>query len=435
MFVSDADIREAGYEVVVRLRKTTMGGGFMGIVQSKESGNVFFLKSVIGRRGPRELRIMRKLGHHENVASFVDQINGNDGSPKYLVSEYCPGLSLEEFSRYLVTIQEERWRKKFRRDFLLALVRGVRFLHSRGVIHGDIKPHNVVVDWSPDAVDKKGIVMTSLKIIDFDSSIEHQSLETPIPLEAMGYVGTIGCMSPEMHSRMAQIERRTGAVSPVESGTSGLSFWETQNISCEFTATTDIWSIGMTFFVVTLHLEDAARPSESTPSSASLKSSSSRQPEEDADFRMSSGPLSPPRDDGPIAPARADEGAQRSAGGPSDSVSGRGSEGVSSSSEACWEQVHEALSTYFVGSGLAWNPEKLSYFKETIAHEEDELFVMSKIFKLDPLERWSAATLHTSLLRAAGRLPELSVDQSKRDSDSSKSNESDGVSVGVSVNN
>lgn len=74
--------------------------------------------------------------------------------------------------------------------FSKVLMAGVRAIHSAGIIHGDLKPENVIL--VKDSAVRSGF---RLRMIDFDYSLL-QDKQAPWHSD-LGYVGTPGYMSPE----------------------------------------------------------------------------------------------------------------------------------------------------------------------------------------------------------------------------------------------
>jgi serine/threonine-protein kinase len=76
---------------------------------------------------------------HPNVVSVFDR-GAWDGT-YYIAMEYLDGRSLKEIVRDEGPLEPER-----AIDVVVQILRAARFAHRRGVIHRDLKPHNVIVD-------------------------------------------------------------------------------------------------------------------------------------------------------------------------------------------------------------------------------------------------------------------------------------------------
>src|SRR6516165_5427328 len=76
---------------------------------------------------------------HPNVVSVYDR--GVYDDTYYIAMEYLPGRSLKQL------IREEAPLDPIRAiDITVQILKAARFAHRRGVIHRDLKPHNVIVD-------------------------------------------------------------------------------------------------------------------------------------------------------------------------------------------------------------------------------------------------------------------------------------------------
>ncbi|MHB1808193.1 MAG: Stk1 family PASTA domain-containing Ser/Thr kinase [Solirubrobacteraceae bacterium] len=76
---------------------------------------------------------------HPNVVSIFDR-GAWDGT-FYIAMEYLPGRTLKELLREGGPLQPAS-----AIDVVLQVLRAARFAHRRGVIHRDLKPHNVILD-------------------------------------------------------------------------------------------------------------------------------------------------------------------------------------------------------------------------------------------------------------------------------------------------
>ena len=76
---------------------------------------------------------------HPNVVSVYDR-GAFDGT-YYIAMEYLPGRSLKQLIRQEAPLDPIR-----AIDITIQILKATRFAHRRGVIHRDLKPHNVIVD-------------------------------------------------------------------------------------------------------------------------------------------------------------------------------------------------------------------------------------------------------------------------------------------------
>lgn len=76
---------------------------------------------------------------HPNIVGVYDR--GEWDGTYYIAMEYLPGRSLKQIIREQAPLDPD-WAI----DITEQILRAARFAHRRGVIHRDIKPHNVIVD-------------------------------------------------------------------------------------------------------------------------------------------------------------------------------------------------------------------------------------------------------------------------------------------------
>ncbi len=122
---------------------------------------------------------------HPNVVSTYDR--GGFEDTYYIAMEYLPGRSLKQLIRREAPLDPTR-----AIDIAVQLLKAARFAHRRGVIHRDLKPHNVIVDDSDFA-----------KVTDFGIARAGASDMT----ETGSIMGTAQYLSPEQAQGLAVSEQ------------------------------------------------------------------------------------------------------------------------------------------------------------------------------------------------------------------------------------
>jgi serine/threonine-protein kinase len=112
---------------------------------------------------------------HPHVVSVYDR--GSFDDTYYIAMEYLPGQSLKQLIRQEAPLDPIR-----AADIAIQILKAARFAHRRGVIHRDLKPHNVIVDDTDQA-----------KVTDFGIARAGASDMT----ETGSIMGTAQYLSPE----------------------------------------------------------------------------------------------------------------------------------------------------------------------------------------------------------------------------------------------
>src|SRR6201996_9651517 len=81
---------------------------------------------------------------HPKAVSVYDR--GNFEDTYYIAMEYLPGRSLKQLIRQEAPLEPIR-----AIDITIQILKAARFAHRRGVIHRDLKPHNVIIDEADNA--------------------------------------------------------------------------------------------------------------------------------------------------------------------------------------------------------------------------------------------------------------------------------------------
>jgi len=132
---------------------------------------------------------------HPNVVTIFDVIEHQGMA--CIVMELLDGEPLGHYlaRRGCLSIQEAVF-------LLLPAMRGVAAAHARGVVHRDLKPHNIFLCFGPD-----GRVVTT-KVLDFGISVVVERVVDPSTAGPGLAMGTPGYMSPEHISGLGVIDAR-----------------------------------------------------------------------------------------------------------------------------------------------------------------------------------------------------------------------------------
>ncbi|SPO28969.1 probable MAPKK kinase Kpp4 [Ustilago trichophora] len=154
-----------------------------------------------------EIKLLKTL-EHENIVQYLDSFA--DGSHLNIFLEYVPGGSIVALLRNYGAFEEP-----LVRNFVRQILKGLSFLHNRGIMHRDIKGANILVD------NKGGI-----KISDFGIS---KKVESDLVL-ATNKGGAAGGGGGAAHRPSLQ----------------GSVFWMAPEVvkQTSYTIKADIWSLG-----------------------------------------------------------------------------------------------------------------------------------------------------------------------------------------------
>ncbi|KAJ1735559.1 mitogen activated protein kinase [Coemansia sp. RSA 1939] len=160
-------------------------------------------KEVLAKRSLREIKLMRHFSGHENIISLldIDVANTPGFNEIYLIQE------LMEADLQLIIKSGQPLTDAHFQYFLYQICRGLKYIHSAGVLHRDLKPNNLLVNAN-----------CSLRICDF--GLARGLAETP--------EGNIGFMTEYVATRWYRAPEIM------------LSF-------LSYTKAIDMWSVGCIF--------------------------------------------------------------------------------------------------------------------------------------------------------------------------------------------
>ncbi|PFH45790.1 hypothetical protein AMATHDRAFT_43951 [Amanita thiersii Skay4041] len=177
-------------------------GGMSDVIRGELNGYIVAVKIIryidpdqiaaYQRRADRELTVWRGL-NHPNILRLIGVVNWNNYNTRPgLVSIIVPG-------KVLSYVRNRRLADKH--AILIGMAHGLNYLHSQGVIHGDLKPPNVLVD-------ECGIP----KICDFGLS---RILDSDEFITRTTHRGTIPYIAPEILRTVEESDK----VNPLELNT------------------------------------------------------------------------------------------------------------------------------------------------------------------------------------------------------------------------
>jgi len=169
---------QGAYGVVVSARDTDTDTD----VAIKKIFNIFEHDKEYQKRILREVKIMRHFRDHENIVNLVDLIppkSFDEFRDVYIVMELMDS-NLRQMIRSPQQLSDQNVQY-----FLYQMLRGLKYVHSAGVLHRDIKPSNILLNADMD-----------VKLCDFGLS-RGVDFETD-PTMSTTYVATRWYRAPEL---------------------------------------------------------------------------------------------------------------------------------------------------------------------------------------------------------------------------------------------
>jgi len=129
-----------------------------------------------------EIEILKNISH-TNIVQLYESME--DNSTIYLIMELIKGSDLFDIHDYLGTLRHATVAA-----LLSLLLNAISYLHSRGIVHHDIKPENIIVDYTQN----------TLKLTDFGSAKLCSTTHNKASEGTVG--GTLNYMAPELLMNM-----------------------------------------------------------------------------------------------------------------------------------------------------------------------------------------------------------------------------------------
>lgn len=128
-----------GYEVLRKVGKGKYSEVFEGLrTGSQERCVIKILKPVRKKKIKREIKILQNLYGGPNVVKLLDVVRDDDSKTPSLIFEY---VNNTDFRVLYPTLSDYDIRY-----YVFELLKALDFCHSRGIMHRDVKPHNIMID-------------------------------------------------------------------------------------------------------------------------------------------------------------------------------------------------------------------------------------------------------------------------------------------------
>ncbi|RVX00088.1 Casein kinase II subunit alpha-2 [Vitis vinifera] len=127
------------YEVVRKVGRGKYSEVFEGInVTNNERCVVKILKPVKKKKIKREIKILQNLCGGPNIVKLLDIVRDQHSKTPSLIFEY---VNSTDFKVLYPTLTDYDIRY-----YIYELLKALDYCHSQGIMHRDVKPHNVMID-------------------------------------------------------------------------------------------------------------------------------------------------------------------------------------------------------------------------------------------------------------------------------------------------
>mmetsp|Transcript_159 Transcript_159/g.274 ORF Transcript_159/g.274 Transcript_159/m.274 type:complete len:643 (-) Transcript_159:136-2064(-) len=127
------------YELVKKVGRGKYSDVFEGVnATTDEKCVVKILKPVKKKKIKREIKILQNLKGGPNIIQLLDVVRDPQSKVPSLVFEYVNNSDFKEFYPKL-TLKDIAY-------YIYQVLQALDYAHSRGIMHRDIKPHNIMID-------------------------------------------------------------------------------------------------------------------------------------------------------------------------------------------------------------------------------------------------------------------------------------------------
>eukprot|EP01114_Cavostelium_apophysatum_P007126 TRINITY_DN1887_c0_g1_i1.p1 TRINITY_DN1887_c0_g1~~TRINITY_DN1887_c0_g1_i1.p1 ORF type:complete len:346 (-),score=101.36 TRINITY_DN1887_c0_g1_i1:903-1940(-) len=129
------------YEVVRKVGRGKYSEVFEGVAMHNESKCIVkILKPVKKKKIQREIKILKSITGGENIVRLLDVVKDPSTKTPSLIFEYINNFDFKTLYPTLTDYDV--------RFYIFQVLKALDFCHSNGIMHRDVKPHNVMIDHS-----------------------------------------------------------------------------------------------------------------------------------------------------------------------------------------------------------------------------------------------------------------------------------------------
>ncbi|KAI0762672.1 Pkinase-domain-containing protein [Fomes fomentarius] len=127
------------YEIVRKVGRGKYSEVFEGInIVNEEKCIIKVLKPVKKKKIKREIKILQNLAGGPNVVALLDVVRDPSSKIPSLITEYVHNVDFK--------VLYPRFSDLDVRFYMFELLKALDYCHSKGIMHRDVKPHNVMID-------------------------------------------------------------------------------------------------------------------------------------------------------------------------------------------------------------------------------------------------------------------------------------------------
>lgn len=155
-------------------------------------------KTMVGAL-KQEISLLKELSH-DNIVRYLG--SNTDHTRMYIFLEYVPGGSVSSMLKMYGPF-EDRLVRNFTRQVIVGLV----YLHSRGIIHRDIKGGNILVDNNGSVKIGDFGISKKTAVDDPDPAAAAAAAASPKPNKRSSLQGSVFWMAPEVVKQVAYTDK------------------------------------------------------------------------------------------------------------------------------------------------------------------------------------------------------------------------------------